>query len=175
MTESTDRPTWITDRQPLPVDSSEDGSVEAQLAPGCETSVYMHYAYVAQGTPWRHLPGWTFPEIRLGQIWRCQDGQLRTVKRSVLSDRWFIGEYFYDSVGEAPGGPSYRLAELISQPKQEPEPEPEPEPQPRRRFASLNGYVSNGEEILIAIDTDGVAWTSTAGFQWVRVVDLPND
>jgi hypothetical protein len=61
------------------------------------------------------------------------------------------------------------------QPKQEPEPEPEPEPQPRRRFASLNGYVSNGEEILIAIDTDGVAWTSTAGFQWVRVVDLPND
>ena len=77
----------------------------------------MHHANVGLGTPWRHCSGWRFPEIRPGQIWRCQDGELRTVKRPALSAHWVIGECFYDSVGEAPGCPSYRLAELIGEPK----------------------------------------------------------
>ena len=110
---------WITDRRPLPVDANDLDAVEVQPWPKSTVSVYMHHANVGLGTPWRHCSGWRFPEIRPGQIWRCEDGKERVVKRGDSDSTWLIGDYwYYGSGGEALGTlPSARLAELISEPK----------------------------------------------------------
>ena len=115
---------WITDRRPLPVDANDLDAVEVQPWPESTVSVYMHHANVGLGTPWRHCHGWRFPDICIGQVWRCADGKERVVKRGDSNGSWLIGDYwYYGSGGEALGTlPSVRLAELISQPSTKPEP-----------------------------------------------------
>lgn len=113
---------WITDRRPLPVDANDHDFVRVQIKPESDGCTYIHHANVGLGTPWRHCRVWRFPEIRPGQIWRCEDGKERAVKRSDSNGSWLIGDYFgeywYTSDGEAHGAPaSIRLAELISDPK----------------------------------------------------------
>ena len=120
---------WITNRRPLPVDANENDVVKVQLWPESNVYVYMHRANVGLGTPWSHCQFWRFPDICIGQIWRCEDGKERVVQRGD-SNNWLIGEYWYTSDGEAPGAPrtltSIRLAELISDPLPKPKPSPIP-------------------------------------------------
>lgn len=110
---------WITDRRPLPVDANDNDDVKVQLSPKSTVLAYMHRANVGLGTPWRHCHGWRFPDISIGQVWRCEDGEERVVKRGDSDSAWLIGDYwYYGSGGEALGTlPSVRLAELISDPK----------------------------------------------------------
>ncbi len=115
---------WITDRRPLPVDTNDNALVKVQPWPESDKHLYMHRANVGLGTPWRHCPGWRFPDICIGQVWRCEDGKERVVKRGDSDSAWLIGDYwYYGSGGEALGTlPSARLAELISEPKPSPIP-----------------------------------------------------
>jgi hypothetical protein len=112
---------WITDRRPLPVDANDNDDVKVQLSPKSTVLAYMHRVNVGLGTPWRHCHGWRFPDISIGQVWRCEDGRVRVVKHGDSNGSWLIGDYWYTSDGEAPGVPgaltSVRLAELISDPK----------------------------------------------------------
>ena len=109
---------WITDRRPLPVDANDDDFVRVQIKPESDGCTYIHRANVGLGTPWRHCRVWRFPDIRAGQVWRCEDGKERVVEGSDSNGSWLIGEYWYTSDGAAPGVPrtlpSVRLAELIN-------------------------------------------------------------
>lgn len=128
---------WITDRRPLPVDADEDGDVLVNCHPDRRDyqCAFVHHSHVGIGTPWSHVCGWAFPQIRLGQTWRTAHGAEARVKtRNVNDDNYpFLivtnGDLsiWYNNQGlPALGwGEGFRLAELISE---APEPAPAPAP-----------------------------------------------
>lgn len=128
---------WITDRRPLPVDANQEGCVLVRRMPHGQISALLHHTYVGIGTPWCHAySGWKFPEIRVGQVWRCADGVEVKVKARNGSDDNFPFEIvtngglsiWYDNQGSTAFGwnKGFRLAELISEPEPESESESEP-------------------------------------------------
>lgn len=102
----------------------------------------------------------TFPEIKVGQVWRRRDGEVVTVSGEDVGSviTFYAGDFWYKLDGTAPfyhaPRPEYDLIELVSEPSDvEPEPAREsvPEPEPTPATAPADGHASavqRGEELM---------------------------
>lgn len=166
---------WITDRPPTGADGDEDGEVIVRRRPGKDFGALVHWSHVATGVPWRRSVFWQPPSpaaepapkpaLALGQTWRRRDGRVVTITSFDGYPFWAQGVWYSPDGRHANlvACPHLELVELVSQPtKLEP-----------RRFVSISRTVlATGQEIVDAIDDDGVAW-ELAGEEWHRLKPLP--
>ena len=170
---------WITDRPPTEADGNEEGSVIVRRMPEKDFGAPVHWSHVGAGVPWRRSVFWKppaqaaepapNPPLALGQKWRRRDGKVVTITSFEGYPFWAHGVWYSPEGRHANlvALPHLELVELVSEaPKTTQQLEP-------RRFVSISRTaLSTGQEIVDAIDDDGVAW-ELAGEEWRRIKPLP--
>lgn len=177
---------WITDRPPTRADGDEYGRVVLRRLPEGDCGVHVHWSYVAAGAPW-HLarcePPAPAPEpapepaLAPGQTWRRRDGKVVTISTSISTEYpfWAQGVWYRPDGTHSrfPAFPHMELAELVSDVPPAPEaPKTTQQLEPRRFLSISRTVLASGQEIVDAIDDDGVAW-ELAGEEWRRIKPLP--
>lgn len=168
--ELTQRPRWITDRQPTEADGNKDGAVRIRKYPNKSMGAHVHWTHIGPGVPWERTNDWVGdanPEtvhqeeveapvvLAAGQIWKRSDG--KTVTLAEPEPYCFDdGDYWYDQGSVyAPGLPAMvdiHLVERLDTPQVQPS---------LRTFASIHRtYLPDlGSYIIDAIADDGTAWS----------------
>lgn len=169
---------WITDRPPTEADGDEYGNVEK------DGGVFVHWSYVTTGIPWRRRVFWEppapaaepapKPPLAEGQEWRRRDGKEVTIT-STEYPFWAQGVWYRPDGTHSrfPAFPHMELVELVSDVPPVPEaPKTTQQLEPRRFLSISRTVLASGQEIVDAIDDDGVAW-ELAGEEWHRIKPLP--
>jgi hypothetical protein len=89
---------WITDRAPTKADADSDGDVLMRYSPSESDYVYVHWSYVKNGNPWKHVtprnhpveaPSAPKPQPQPGEVWRYRNGKSGTVRANIPSGTSF--------------------------------------------------------------------------------------
>lgn len=178
--ELTQRPRWITDRQPTEADGNKDGAVRIRKYPKKSMGAHVHWTHIGAGVPWEHTNDWVNDAssqtdhqeeveapvvLAAGQIWKRSDG--KTVTLSEPEPYCFCdGDYWYDQGSVyAPGVDIHLVEHLGFVPAEQavgetPEIESEEARPTARTFTSLHRtYLADWNAYMIdVIASDGTAW-----------------
>lgn len=175
--ELTQRPRWITDRQPTEADGNKDGAVRIRKYPKKSMGAHVHWTHIGPGVPWEHTNDWVNDAssqtdhqeeapvvLAAGQVWKRNDGKTVTLTEPEFNC-FHDGEYWYDQGSvHAPGFLGMIGVHLVEHLEFVPaEQESVPVQPTARTFVSLcRTYLPDlGSYIIDVVADDGTAWSRT--------------
>lgn len=178
--ELTQRPRWITDRQPTEADGNKDGAVRIRKYPKKSMGAHVHWTHIGPGVPWEHTNDWVNDAssqtghqeevevpvvLAAGQVWKRSDGKTVTLKEVVGiggEASFFDGDYWYDQGSVyVPGIPALANIHLAEHLEFVPAKQEALTAPVVRVFASIHRtYLpDHGAYVIDAIADDGTAWS----------------